>query len=72
MPNALRMPGRGRVQFSYRQPATWPWRWMGLTTSRVASYEGSIDEDGRPHGYGTWQDSAPRGENLQVGNGLPS
>jgi len=55
---------RGRIRFYYRQPGGWPWRWFGTTAKRVASYDGYIDSAGRPHGYGVWQDSAPRGENL--------
>jgi len=63
----------GRIRFYYRQPGEWPWRWFGGSVKRVASYEGEIDSDGRPHGYGTWQDSAPRGEHLRgtFNHGLP-
>lgn len=50
------------VRLYYRQPGSFPWRWFGGTQPRVASYAGSIDSDGRPHGDGVWQDSAPRGE----------
>ena len=53
---------RGRIRFYYRQPGEWPWRWFGGSVKRVASYDGYIDSAGRPHGYGVWQDSAPRGE----------
>ena len=57
--------------FAYRPSLMWPlipgWRWLLARLNvplRHFGYDGELDDEGRPHGIGTWNDSATHGESL--------
>ncbi|TMW62037.1 hypothetical protein Poli38472_009530 [Pythium oligandrum] len=64
------------VKRSDRHANTLTYRSRALFFSRkrhTATYTGGLDEDGRPHGYGMWNDTSFHGERLtgQWEHGLP-
>ena len=52
--------------YTYRVPLPFPF-WLPCCYRRAHrfSYVGEVDEEGRPHGLGTWSDDAKHGECLQ-------
>jgi hypothetical protein len=52
-------------KFTYAPSKVWPLSgWLGVP-DRCFGYEGELDAHGRPHGMGTWHDTAKHGETLQ-------
>ncbi|GMH65248.1 hypothetical protein TrST_g9537 [Triparma strigata] len=61
-------PGKGKEgSFLYRPSKFW------TKSHRQFGYQGDLDEEGRPHGLGKWEDSSPHGESLfgHWQNGVP-
>ena len=58
------------LQFTYRPEAKWFPGGLSFLTRffnvppRHFGYQGGLDADGKPHGFGTWHDSASHGEKL--------
>ena len=49
-------------QYVYRPPQVVPSADCLNKVKCTFTYDGEVDELGRPHGWGAWSDSAPRGE----------
>ena len=54
-------PGR----YAYKIPLPFPFWLSCCGREHMFAYAGEVDEEGRPHGLGTWTDDARHGESLQ-------
>ena len=51
--------------YNYRIPMPFPLWLPCCGQDRTFGYEGEVDDEGKPHGLGTWTDNARHGECLQ-------
>lgn len=51
--------------YTYRIPLPFPFWLPCCGKDRTFGYKGEVDQEGRPHGLGTWTDDAKHGECLQ-------